>query len=180
MINQSRTVTPRLSPPTPQLTAPNGRFYPTNKLSSTKYNTINVIPYTFLLQFSKLANVYVLGNVILQCIPSISTNSAFAAGVPLLFMVMIGMIKEILADLKRHQNDKIQNGLLLKRLLSSGSGTVEEVDIRSDQISVGDIIRIYDDQTIPADCAILASYSMADRRASLRLRSSIRQTSEVE
>ena len=61
----NRTISPRLTKDDPELAGTNGRPFPTNKLKSTKYNSLNIVPYTFLMQFTKLANVYVLGNVIL-------------------------------------------------------------------------------------------------------------------
>ena len=55
-------------------------------------------------------NVFYLVNLILQSFPSISTNAPVYGGVVLLLLVMIGMVKELLADLKRYKMDKQSNG----------------------------------------------------------------------
>ena len=45
------------------------------------------------------------------------------------------------------------------RLDESGTGYLKEVTTQTQHIAVGDIIRIRDDEIIPADCVVLASYS---------------------
>jgi len=47
--------------------------------------------------------------MILQSIPSISTNKPEYIGIVLLTLIFIGMLKEFLADLKRYRTDKASN-----------------------------------------------------------------------
>jgi magnesium-transporting ATPase (P-type) len=54
--------------------------------------------------------------------------------IPLVFMVAIGMMKEIIADIKRNNNDKTQNAISCKRLLQNKTGEIEEQVVRSDEI----------------------------------------------
>lgn len=48
-----------------------------------------------------LVNVFYVFNGILQFIPSIATNSPLATYMPLMFVVIVGMIKEGWIDYKR-------------------------------------------------------------------------------
>ena len=81
----------------------------TNKISTTKYNALNFLPVTFLMQFSKVANCFYLVSGILQAIPSISTNDPMATIIPLAYVIVLGIFKEFLADYKRYQSDKKVN-----------------------------------------------------------------------
>jgi hypothetical protein len=83
-----------------------GRAFPSNKISSTKYTIFSFLPLSFALQFARLANVFYLINAVLQSIPQISTNDPLATIIPLIYVVLIGMYKEFYADYKRYQGDK--------------------------------------------------------------------------
>ena len=45
-------------------------------------------------------------DVFLQSVPAISTNSPLATGIPLLFIILLGMLKELYLELKRFNEDK--------------------------------------------------------------------------
>lgn len=81
------------------------------------------------------------------------TNDPIATIVPLAFVVALGMLKELLADLKRWREDRRTNqreyevvGLKNVRVLK-----------RSEELRVGDIIELDNYQTVPADCLLLAT-----------------------
>ena len=133
---------------------PNDRTYVSNKISTTKYTLLNFLPLTILLQFSRIANVFYLVNAILQTIPSISTNDPLATIIPLVYVVSLGILKEFLADYKRYKNDNKVNETKCHKLNEQGQIVV----CRTDQIKVGDVLRIHDDEIIPADCVVLACY----------------------
>jgi magnesium-transporting ATPase (P-type) len=128
--------------------------------------------------------------MILQSIPSISTNKPEYIAIVLLTLIFIGILKEFLADLKRYRGDKASNAsqtqLLTGKILAvtpmrsapcispdaggnlefaqkimrlAKMNRLETQTVRTDQIKVGDIIKVMDDQIIPADCFILASGS---------------------
>ena len=61
------------------------------------------------LQFAKIVNAFFLVNGILQAIPAIGTNSPFATLVPLTFVVILGIIKEAIVEVKRWKEDRIFN-----------------------------------------------------------------------
>jgi hypothetical protein len=90
--------------------------YPTNKVKSTRFNLWNFLPITILLQFTKVINVFYLGNAILQSFPNISTNNPLYTIVPLSILIFLGVLKEGLADYKRYKIDKMTNALPVTRL----------------------------------------------------------------
>ena len=47
-------------------------------------------------------------------IPAISTNSPLAALIPLLFIVCVGVIKELVVEIKRWNDDKAVNSMRFK------------------------------------------------------------------
>ena len=92
------------------------RRYPSNKIKTTRYTWYNFIPITFFLQFTKVINVFYLFNMILQAIPSVSTNDWIYTAFPLSAMVSLGMVKEFVADWKRYKMDKESNAMPARRL----------------------------------------------------------------
>jgi hypothetical protein len=64
-----------------------------NTISTTKYSIITFIPKALLLQFVRLANIYFLVCAILQCIPIISPLTPVTAGVPLVFVLSVSIIR---------------------------------------------------------------------------------------
>lgn len=110
------------------------------------------MPGSLLIQFAKVTNDFYLINGIFQSIPSISTNSPLASFVPMAFIVLLGMLKELLADLKRWQDDKRTNQRAYTRVGPEGP-----VQIQSQDIRVGDILELHDGQMVPADCVLLST-----------------------
>ena len=84
--------------------------YPTNKIRTARYNMFSFFPLAFLVQFTKLGNVFWVCQFILQSSSSaISTQSPW----PILFLLTviftIGMLKEFLSDHKRKKADQQVN-----------------------------------------------------------------------
>ena len=122
-----------------------------NKITTTKYNKVNFLPLTFLIQLGKFANCFYIVNAILQSIPSISTNDPLATVVPLIYVFILGMVKEMVADYKRYQNDLKVNHYPCQMADGKPAVTMD--------LKVGDVITIKDDQIIPADCVLLKTNS---------------------
>ena len=95
------------------------RKYVSNKIKTTRYNVFNFLPITFLLQFTKVINVFYLFNMILQSIPEVTTNAWYYTAIPLFSMISLGMVKEFMADYKRYKMDKTANGMPTRRLNGS-------------------------------------------------------------
>lgn len=95
-------------------------------------------------------------NAILQSTPSISTNSPLASIVPLAFVVLLGMLREALADIRRWREDRRTNARLYTRL-ENPHDLSQKKQVRSDDLRVGDLLEIKDGETIPADCLLIAT-----------------------
>lgn len=70
---------------------------------------------------------------------------------PLAFVLAITMIKEFLDDFKRFRRDKEINEKQYTKIVLDGS----ESPINSEDIKVGDIIKIKQNERIPADLILI-------------------------
>ena len=82
------------------------REAPTNKIKSTRFSLLTFIPIALFLQYKKVVVSVFTFNVCLQSVPAISTNNPLATGVPLLFIILLGMLKELYLEVKRWNDDK--------------------------------------------------------------------------
>jgi len=64
-----------------------------------------------MLQFTQVINIFYLINAVLQFFPAISTNNPLVTIIPLLFVILMGMLREFLADWKRRNADKKSNSV---------------------------------------------------------------------
>lgn len=60
-------------------------------------------------------NCFYLINGFLQFIPQVQTNSPAATFLPLLFVIVMGIIKEGIVDFKRHKSDNETNNRICQR-----------------------------------------------------------------
>ena len=76
---------------------------PNNTVRTSKYNIVTFLPLNILNQFKKMANVYFLIISFMQTIKSISISDGKSVmAVPLVFVIMISMVKDAFEDYKRH------------------------------------------------------------------------------
>ena len=81
-----------------------------NRIKTSKYTLLNFIPKNLLIQFTKMANVFYLVIACLQVIPLISiTGGRPVMLLPLAFVVVLSMIKDLSEDYKRHRSDRKEN-----------------------------------------------------------------------
>lgn len=67
----------------------------------------------------------------------------------------MGMLLELVADLRRWRNDRKTNNtpaIKLKR-----GGTIEKIQSTTAELKVGDLIEIRDNMLVPADCVVLSA-----------------------
>lgn len=84
---------------------------------------------------------------LLSQIPAISiTNGLPTEWTALVVIVILTAIKDLIEDLQRHKADRREN----EQLIESQFG-----DIKSMNLRVGDTIKIYPNQHIPADILLL-------------------------
>ncbi|KAG8806229.1 hypothetical protein FRC17_005113, partial [Serendipita sp. 399] len=105
-------------------------------------------------QFSKYANVFFLFTAFIQQIPGVSPTNPYTTIVPLGIVLLASAIKEVQEDLKRHQSDRELNARRTL-VLDPATGTFTERPWR--KVRVGDIIRLENNNFIPADLILLAS-----------------------
>ncbi|XP_037350503.1 phospholipid-transporting ATPase FetA-like isoform X2 [Talpa occidentalis] len=159
--------------------------YPDNSIKTSKYNVLNFLPLNLFEQFQRLANAYFLILLILQLIPQISSLAWYTTVVPLIVVLSITAVKDASDDLKRHKNDNQVNN---KSVLVLTNGRMQKNKWMN--IQVGDIIKIENNQPVPADILLLSSsepYSLTyietaelDGETNLKVKQALSVTSDLE
>ena len=67
--------------------------YPNNNITTTNYHIATFLPLAILKQFLRLSNIVFLFNAILQSIPLISSIGPITAVTPLVFVLVISLIR---------------------------------------------------------------------------------------
>ncbi|KAH8841375.1 hypothetical protein MCOR31_009469 [Pyricularia oryzae] len=109
-----------------------GHGYLSNAIRTSRYTLYDFFPKQVWFQFSRLSNFYFLCVGIPQTIPGISTTGNFTTILPLLFFVLLTIVKEGYDDYKRHRLDKVENArcaTVLRR--ASGADEVLETQRQS-------------------------------------------------
>lgn len=130
----------------------------TNQITSSIYTVYDFFPRQLIVQFSKLANLYFLFVAILQMIPSWSATGNYTTIVPLCIFVLISMGREGWEDYNRHKNDKEENNsevLVVNKNLETGK--IEYETKKWKHVKVGDVVRVLQNEWIPADLVLLHS-----------------------
>ncbi|ATY66637.1 phospholipid-transporting ATPase (DRS2) [Cordyceps militaris] len=86
-----------------------GRAYISNDIRTSRYTFWNFIPKQLFFQFSRIGNFYFLCVGIPQTIPGLSTTGTFTTILPLLFFVLLTIVKEGYDDYRRSRLDNIEN-----------------------------------------------------------------------
>ncbi|TFY79586.1 hypothetical protein EWM64_g4423 [Hericium alpestre] len=124
-----------------------------NYVSTTKYNLVTFVPKFLFEQFSKYANIFFLFTACIQQIPGVSPTNKWTTIAPLAVVLLASAFKEVQEDLKRHQSDSELNARLAKVLNDAGSFT----PTKWKDIKVGDVVRLENNDFIPADLILLSS-----------------------
>ncbi|KAI1102795.1 phospholipid-translocating P-type ATPase [Jackrogersella minutella] len=161
-----------------------GHPYISNTIRTSRYTLIDFLPKQIIFQFTRLANFYFLCVGIPQAIPGLSTTGSYTTILPLLFFVLLTVIKEGYDDYKRHRLDTLENANAARVLrplgVKSGLSTrrwfvgrrkTPEIDIESwgdepsseygwkqvkwQDVQVGDIVKLVRDEAVPADIILL-------------------------
>jgi phospholipid-transporting ATPase len=128
------------------------RGFPTNYVSTAKYNAWTFLPKFLYEQFQRYANIFFLFTASIQQIPGVSPTSHFTTIVPLTIVLAATGFKEAFEDVKRHIADKQVNNRRVKVL----RGT-EFFEIRWRDVKVGDLLRVENGEFFPADMAVISS-----------------------
>ncbi|KAF9411662.1 hypothetical protein BGZ94_001264 [Podila epigama] len=93
------------------LDAPNETLphYPTNKVTTSKYDFFSFIPKNLFEQFRRLANLYFLFVAGLSIAPILGGFAPFLTFLPLIFIISVTAIKDGIEDWKRRKSDEAFN-----------------------------------------------------------------------
>lgn len=124
-----------------------------NSISTSKYNIVSFVPKFLTEQFSKYANLFFLFTACIQQIPDVSPTNRWTTIAPLAVVLLASAFKEVQEDLKRHQSDAELNARQAKILTNQSIFTEKKWK----DIQVGDVVRLENDDFIPADMILISS-----------------------
>jgi phospholipid-transporting ATPase len=123
-----------------------------NEIRTTKYTLLTFVPLNLFEQFRRATNIYLLLIAIITLIPQISPLTPVTSVAPLVFVVLLTGLKEAIEDYRRYKADKQVNNRVF---LVYRKGKWKRV--KAKKIVVGDLIKIEQDQEVPADMIIINS-----------------------
>jgi phospholipid-transporting ATPase len=88
----------------------------------------------------------------LQISTDLSPTNKYATIAPLFLVLAVTIFKELIEDIQRHKADDVVNSS--RTLVLRGSDFVE---IAWAEVTVGDIVCVYNKQSVPADLIIISS-----------------------
>ena len=149
--------------------------FPTNIVSNAKYTAWSFLPRTLYNEFSFFLNIYFLLVALSQIIPYLRIGYMSTYIVPLAVVLTISIGKEAVDDIIRRKRDAEANAepytVLLpadfnggrkrpwrsQKPLGNNPGAGTEIQKKSRDLKVGDIVKLQKDQRVPADVVILKS-----------------------
>lgn len=140
---------------TPQVKGTKRSQFPTNGISNAKYNPITFIPIILFEQFKFFFNLYFLLVALSQIVPQLRIGYLSSYIVPLVFVLTVTMLKEMGDDIARRRRDRDQNNELFEVLNRSSSLSHEMALVASQELKVGDVVRLHKGKRIPADMILL-------------------------
>ncbi|KAM4675003.1 phospholipid-transporting ATPase VB [Discoglossus pictus] len=130
------------------------RFYVGNKIRTTKYTLLTFVPKNLFEQFYRSANLYFLFLAILNWMPIIQVFHKEITMIPLVIVLLVIAVKDGVEDYKRYRFDRRINLTKTRTYKKDSKDYVEKCwkDVR-----VGDFIKLYCNEIIPADILLLYS-----------------------
>ncbi|CAK4150020.1 unnamed protein product [Aphanomyces euteiches] len=131
-----------------------GLSYASNVVRSSKYTLLSFFPKNLMEQFRRVANFYFLIISLLQLATPFSPTNQYSTIGPLALVLMATMIKEAIEDKARHYADKAVNHAIAQ-VYHTESKLYQPTQWRD--IKVGDIVKVHDNESFPADMVLLKS-----------------------
>lgn len=131
--------------------------FPPNTIKTSIYTPYNFVAKNIFKQFTRFSNVYFLFITVLQLLPDVtSSNGVPTMVVPLLIIIVVSGVKDVIEDLQRHRADAQQNEAPVHKLyLDDIADQRFQPGVCAD-LKVGALVRVAQNEEIPADLAILA------------------------
>lgn len=131
--------------------------FASNVVVSAKYSLLNFGPRVLLAQLKRPSNIYFLLIAVLQTIKEVSNTSGIPTILlPLGVVFVCSAIKEALEDRQRHRADRIANSRTVLALTGDGKWEQRQWG----ELQVGDIVKVLNNQTVPADLFMLSAEEM--------------------
>ena len=132
----------------------NARVFQNNAVRTTKYSPWTFVFYNLYNQFRNLSNVYFLFISILQFLPvsSVGPTTWF----PLSLVLIANMVKEALEDIGRKRMDEELNERTVDSV-NAGAAGERVVAVCWEDVSVGRVLLVREDEALPADVIVLAT-----------------------
>ena len=131
---------------------PNSEFVG-NKLELWRYNFLTYVPRNLFEQFKRISNIWFLLISIFQLIPySLNPTDSWTTIAPLAFLILISLATDAYSDYKL--NKKLQK---FNRCTYECWTGENYSPIRSEDILVGQFIKVEEDQVVPADMILVGT-----------------------
>ena len=129
-------------------------FTGTNYIRTSKYTIISFLPLNLLEQFRRVANCYFLVTAVITTIRGVTPIVPATAALPLLFVLTVAACKDGYEDYQRHVQDDKANSTPCTVLRP---GNPNPMTVRSQDVAVGDILFVKDNEEVVADALVLHS-----------------------
>ncbi|KAJ7949460.1 Phospholipid-transporting ATPase [Quillaja saponaria] len=131
----------------------NERFeFTGNSIRTGKYSILTFLPRNLYEQFHRVAYIYFLLIAVLNQLPQLAVFGRGVSILPLAFVLLVTAVKDAYEDWRRHGSDKVENNRLAWVLVNDQFEQKKWKDI-----TVGEIIKIYTNETIPCDIVLLST-----------------------
>ncbi|KAM3925381.1 phospholipid-transporting ATPase VB [Leptodactylus fuscus] len=129
-------------------------IYQTNEIKTTKYTFLSFLPKNLFEQFHRFANLYFVLLAALNFVPVVNAFQPAIAIIPICIILAITAIKDIWEDFRRYKSDKEINNMLCMVYCRKDRNYVDKCwkDVR-----VGDFVKLFSNEIIPADILLLYS-----------------------
>lgn len=138
--------------------------FPNNTIRNQKYYMVTFVPLVLFNQFKFFFNMFFLVIALTQFVTILKVGFMFTYVAPLVFVLAVTMLKEAWDDFQRYRRDKELN----EKTYYLHTGPGEFTDIQSQNIKVGDIIKVKQNERIPADMILL--YTTEEENANVFIR----------
>ena len=127
--------------------------FSSNRVVTAKYSILTWLPKSLFMQFTRINNIYFLIMSILSFMP-FSPKNPFSLAGTFAAVLIFTMFKEGYEDLARHKQDRQMNKKVFLKYSKLISGFVE---VESQNVVVGDILKIRENESFPADLVMIAT-----------------------